>query len=100
MDAAYRRVEEELGCRALDLAEIGSFVDHARFADGIVEHEYDHILLGRFAGELDPDPAEISDTCWLDAEGLSRELMYRPDGFAVWAPIVLSRALQEMTGQE
>ena len=45
--AAYRRVHEELGCDAQGLREVGFFVYRAAFANGITEHEYDHVLVGR-----------------------------------------------------
>ena len=96
VEAAYRRVSEELGVKALGLSEIDSFVYHAAFANGITEHEYDHVLIGTCGGEFDLDPAEVSDVRWLGVEELSEELMNHPDNFAVWAPIVLSMAMREL----
>ena len=94
LDAAYRRVQEELGCDADDLHEIGAFAYRAAFANGLVEHEYDHVLLGRCAGEPNPDPGEVGAVRWVGVEELADELAGRPEQFCAWAPMVLSMALR------
>ena len=95
LEAAYRRVREELGCDASDIREVDSFVYRAVFDNGLTEHEYDHVLLGRLVGELDPDPAEVSDVRWVGFQDLARELADQPEVFSAWAPMVLSIAMRE-----
>ena len=94
LDAAYRRVREELGCEAVDLREIGAFVYRAVFDDGLCEHEYDHVLVGGCTGEIAFDPAEVGEVRWVSAAALAAELAEKPDRFAAWAPMVLSMALK------
>ena len=96
IDAAYRRVHEELGCEAEELREICAFVYRAEFDNGLCEHEYDHIVVGRFAGELALDPAEASEARWVDFETLASELVDEPLKFAVWAPIVLTMTMSAL----
>ena len=93
VQAAYRRVREELGCEALELREIAAFVYRAPFDNGLCEYEYDHVLLGSCAGEEAPDPSEVADTRWVSAETLARELAEVPEIFAPWAYTVLSLTL-------
>ena len=97
-DAAYRRVSEELGCKAEDLRELGAFIYRAPFANGLVEYEYDHVVLGRPAtgGEPAPDPAEVSAVRWVPAEELARELVESPEQFCAWAFTVLGMALARL----
>lgn len=90
LEAAHRRVREELGCDASDIREVDSFVYRAVFDNGLTEHEYDHVLLGRPAGELEPDPTEVSDVRWVSFQDLARELAEQPEVFSAWAPMVLS----------
>ena len=96
IDAAYRRVHEELGCEAEELREICAFVYRAEFDNGLCEHEYDHVVVGRFAGELALDPAEASEARWVDFETLASELVDEPLKFAVWAPIVLTMMMSAL----
>lgn len=97
LDAARRRVREELGCEACDLRELDSFVYYEAFENGLAEHEYDHVLLGRLAGEVTPDPSEVMAVRWVGVDELAAELADHPERFCAWAPMVLSIALREVT---
>jgi isopentenyl-diphosphate delta-isomerase len=85
--AAIRRLAEEVGVTGVSLTEVG--VWHYRAGDpdsGGVEHEYDHVLLGRLPAEqpLSPDPAEIAGLRWVDPDELSDLLASRPAACAPW----------------
>jgi len=96
IDAAYRRVREEPGCTALDLRELCAFVYRAEFDNGLCEHEFDHVVIGRCEDDFAPDPYEVSDMRWIGFEELSAELRDEPKHFAVWAPIVLTLAMSDI----
>ena len=62
--SAERRVRDELGldCR---LAEVGTFTYRATCpVSGLVEHEFDHVLVGVVDGDPVPDPAEVAALRW------------------------------------
>lgn len=96
MEAARRRLPEELGVQARDLSEIGSFAYRAVFDNGLVEFEYDHVLLGTCEGEPRPEPNEVEALRWVGVGELARMLCDEPELFSAWAPMVLSMALQEL----
>lgn len=98
MDAAYRRVGEELGVEAQGLRELGSFVYRAVFEGGLSEYEFDHVILGRCVGELKPDPTEVDAVRWVPANEALAEMLERPETFCAWAYNVLSLALQNLDG--
>ena len=93
VQAAYRRVREELGCDAADLRELTAFAYRAVFANGLCEYEYDHVLVGRCEGEASPDPGEVSEVRWVGFDSLASELANAPDAFAAWAPMVLTMVM-------
>ena len=93
VEAAYRRVPEELGCEAVDLRDICSFVYRAEFENGLIEHEFDHVVVGRCEGDVNPNPAEASEVRWVSFDALAVELAAEPSKFAVWAPIALTLAM-------
>ena len=95
-DAARRRVTEELGCGVCDLHEIGSFVYRAEFASGLIEFEYDHVLMGTCVGEVEPNLAEVGDTRWWSPRDLAGDLASHPERYCAWAYTVLSLALQHL----
>ena len=96
VEAAYRRVRDELGCEAVGLRDVCAFVYRAEFDNGLVEHELDHVVVGRFSGELAPDPGEVGEVRWIGFDALAAELANEPHAFAAWAPMVLSLAMAEV----
>ena len=85
--AAVRRLGEELDLPAVDLTEVGVYVYHASDPDtGRVEHEYDHVLLGRTPEEpeLTPDEAEVADVRWVSSTDLLAAADVRPETYAPW----------------
>lgn len=82
--AAERRIHQELGLRCR-VAEVGLFTYRAvDEGSGLVEHEVDHVLIGRCTGDPDPDPAEVDGIRRLDLASLRHELRREPLRFTPW----------------
>lgn len=96
--AATRRLSEELGVRGVALSEIGVYAYRAADeSSGLVEHEYDHVLIGRCEADLNlsPDPAEVDAARWVDIADLASNAMSKLDAdYAPWLAGVLSVALR------
>ena len=90
--AAHRRLSAELGITGCELTPVSWFVYRAALADGLVEHELDHVLVGRWNGATAPNPAEVSDTRWADRDSILEELTADPTRFTVWMRAVVERA--------
>ncbi|MBO4364923.1 MAG: isopentenyl-diphosphate Delta-isomerase [Eggerthellaceae bacterium] len=98
MDAAYRRVREELGVKAKDLQELTAFVYRAPFENGLVEYEYDHVIVGQCVGESNPDPQEVASVRWIGVDDLAAQLANEPELFAPWAYTVFSLVIASLVG--
>jgi isopentenyl-diphosphate Delta-isomerase len=92
IDAAGRRLSAELGIARCELVVVSRFVYHASLGDGLVEHELDHVLIGRWNGSARPEPAEVSETRWVTHADLLGELEAAPATFTVWTRAVVDRA--------
>jgi isopentenyl-diphosphate delta-isomerase len=93
-EAAARRTSEELGVPAGGLVACGSFVYEARDeVSGLVEHELDHVYLGRLDAEPVPDPDEVSAVRRVTPHDLAAELAAAPGTFVPWLPQVLAAVL-------
>jgi isopentenyl-diphosphate delta-isomerase len=92
--AGRRRLEEEMGITA-ELSSAGSFVYRAADpATDLVEHELDHVLVGRYDGEPAPDPSEVQDWAWMAAADLRGDLAGAPDRYTPWLAAALDLALR------
>jgi isopentenyl-diphosphate delta-isomerase len=83
--AAARRLREEMGF-ACDLRPAGAFLYRAEVGEDLVEHEYDHVLIGRHDGDPTPDPDEVAAWRRMALPDLLAELGRRPERFTVWFP--------------
>jgi isopentenyl-diphosphate delta-isomerase len=95
---AAQRLVQELGVREVPLREVGVYVYRAGDpVTGRVEHEYDHVLVGRVDAEpaLDPDPAEVASLRWVDVPELRDQVAGQPRGYAPWLAGVIDVLVAE-----
>lgn len=83
VDAAERRIREELGCSA-ELQRIGTFVYQARLPGHGSERELCHVLVGRATSALMPDPVEVAEVAGFKLADLHSAINENPDEFAPW----------------
>lgn len=89
--AAHRRLREELGFDC-PLTERFQFEYKATSAaEGLTEHELDHVFTGVHGGEVKPNPEEVGETRWVQVAELERELQAWPEAFTPWFKLALER---------
>jgi isopentenyl-diphosphate delta-isomerase len=92
--AAHRRLQEEFGF-ACPLKEVFSFTYKAELDHGLTEHEFDHVLVGKYDGPIEkPNPEEIDNWCYIRMQDLQDELADRGHLFTVWFKIAVAEALK------
>ena len=102
-DAAHRRLREEMGfdCR---LAPAFDFAYRTALANGLFEHEYDHVFVGQFGGTPTPNPDEVCAWHWVRVDDVVADQQAHPNTYTEWFKIVLrqyrSRLLSHMTVPE
>jgi isopentenyl-diphosphate delta-isomerase len=98
VDAATRRLAEELGVDGVALADVGVLTYAASDpATGRIEHEYDHVLVGHVGSDLAtvPDPDEVASLAWVNpSAALDDAAGARSAEYAPWLPGVLRIALE------
>lgn len=95
-DAAHRRLGEEMGFDCA-LQEVTAFTYEARVPGGLIEHEFDHVFIGRHDGEPVPNPAEASDWMWIEPRQLLSWMNAEPDLFTVWFKTILVSSGNQLT---
>lgn len=83
LTAAHRRLLEEMGFDC-DLEERFSFLYRAEMETGLVEHEYDHVLVGRYDGTVDLNPHEVEAYEWLSWDEIRQALAKEPELYTAW----------------
>jgi isopentenyl-diphosphate delta-isomerase len=86
--ASRRRLYEEMGFDC-EVREVFDFIYHAELDNGLFEHEYDHVLVGRFDGEPNPSRYEVDDWKWVGLPELRLDVQQNPDAFTYWFKVSL-----------
>jgi isopentenyl-diphosphate delta-isomerase len=94
-EAAHRRLKEEMGFDC-ELKEVFHFTYRVTVGENLFEHEYDHVFVGTFDGEPDPNPEEIDDWKWIGLEELKREMQEDPDRYTYWLRVVFDRVVSHL----
>ncbi|MGE8429424.1 MAG: isopentenyl-diphosphate Delta-isomerase [Sphingobacterium sp.] len=92
VEAAKRRLMEELGITAMDLQDTFSFVYKAQFDNGLTEHEFDYVLFGKFNGTPEFNEEEVAATKYLNQQEIQDEIQKAPEQFTPWFKLIYQRA--------
>jgi len=88
--AAEKRLHEEMGFTT-PLTPAFEFMYKAVFDNGLTEHEYDHVYIGVYDGEILPNPAEVQDYCYKNIAAIKSDIQSRPELYTAWFKIALPR---------
>ncbi|HEY4491903.1 MAG TPA: NUDIX domain-containing protein, partial [Acidobacteriota bacterium] len=88
-NAARRRLKQEMGFTCA-LEKVYELTYRAQVQHDLVEHEYDHIFVGKFDGDPKPNPVEVEDWKWMTLQQLSEALAKSPESYTHWLGIMMS----------
>jgi isopentenyl-diphosphate delta-isomerase len=91
--AAHRRLKDECGFDT-ELKEAFSFIYQADWTNGLGEHEFDHVFLGRYDGPLPSNPEEADAWRWARPEEVARDVQAHPERWSPWFKAALPRVLE------
>lgn len=95
-EAIHRRLQEEMGFTT-NLQLVGAFKYRAELANGLIEHEYDHVFVGMYnADEIKFNPDEVYACRWIALDDLSKRLEQHTEEFTPWFAEALSLVVQQL----
>lgn len=92
LERAKSRVSEEMGIDLGDqpLSILYKFSYEAEGKDGWCENEVDTLIVGEFDGEIDPNPAEVTDYMWVEWKELVADMKDNPEIYAPWWKMIVA----------
>ena len=90
IEAGKRRLFEEMGFE-VELFNFDSFIYNAYFENGLIEYEFDHILVGIFEGTPLINKNEVNDFKWITFDKLQKEIYSSPQNYTVWFRIIFEK---------
>jgi len=91
LDAAHRRLMEEMGLKCPLLHPINSFVYKAEFDNGLIENEYDHIIIGKSNDLPLINKEEVHEYEYVTIEEIKNRIQKRENEFTYWFKVAISR---------
>ena len=81
--AALRRLPEELGfsCPLFFTAQTHY---RANVGSDLIEDELVHLFVGRYNGDVNPDPREVDSIKWMSFSDLRKSIDINPDDYTYW----------------
>lgn len=95
IQAGRRRLKEEMGF-VVELQESISFIYKAPFDNGLTEHEYDHIVIGKYDGYPKINPEEVADWKWMSLEDIKNDMDKNPQLYTEWFKIIFENFYQHI----
>ena len=90
IEAGKRRLMEEMGFTT-ELKELFSFVYKAPFDNGLTEHEFDHVMMGKYEDDPKINPKEVADWKWMHPEDIKEDMAKNPERYTEWFKIIFER---------
>lgn len=88
--AAHRRLKEELGFDC-ELKELSHFIYKTKLDHDLTEHEFDHVLIGKYDGEIKPNKNEVDEIMWINIDDLKKEIEKHSENFTEWLKIAFNK---------
>ena len=79
----HERLQHEMGFDC-ELQFAFSFHYTAKFDNGLIENEIDHVYTGKWNGTPLPDPTEADGYRWATLNEIKSEIEKEPDSFTYW----------------
>lgn len=98
INAAHRRMMEEMGFDC-DITESFSFTYKADVGQGLTEHEFDHVFIGKYNDTPNINHEEVRDWKFMSMDKISKDMTKSPDRYTVWFKIAFKELQSQLKGK-
>jgi len=92
VDAAKRRIIEEMNFSCENLKIIDHIIYKAEFENGLTEYEYDYVLIWEYNWEaINPNPEEVMDYKWITLNDLKIDIENKSEKYTPWMKIIIEK---------
>ena len=88
LDAANRRLKEEMGMDS-ELEYVFKFLYKVDFENGLIEHELDHVFVGKSDENPKLNPEEAMDFKWVSITSLEKNMNEHPESYTFWFKLII-----------
>jgi isopentenyl-diphosphate Delta-isomerase len=93
IEAANRRLQEEMGFQC-ELKFAYKFLYKTDLENDLIEHELDHVFIGEYNENPNPNPLEVANFKWVDLDSLKDGIQKSPENYTFWFKKIVSEHLK------
>ena len=93
VEAAERRLREEMGM-SCEMHEVYTFIYQAPVGQGLTEHEFDHVLIGRSDTLPVVNTDEVASWKYMRLDDLKKDIELYPELYTEWFKITFEEMTQ------
>ena len=90
IDAANRRLMQEMGMSA-NLKHMFSFIYRAEFDNGLIEHEFDHVFIGKSNSDPVINSDEVCEWKWTEIKKIKKDIIENSHHYTEWFKIIFNK---------
>ncbi|MFT5822704.1 MAG: isopentenyl-diphosphate delta-isomerase [Crocinitomix sp.] len=98
VEAGTRRLNEEMGFEC-EITPVLSFIYKAELDNELTEHEFDHVLIGKYNADPQPNPDEVSNWKFVDLKILAEDLNQNPDHYTIWFQKIFEKTIKHFLNE-
>jgi isopentenyl-diphosphate delta-isomerase len=95
-EAAKRRLQEEMGMSS-ELTFLFKFQYKCDFENGLIEHELDHVFIGKTDDTPHLNTDEAMAFKWMSIENLEQDMLSYPENYTFWFKLIIEKYRIEFT---
>ncbi len=99
IEAAEKRLQEEMGF-TIPLKKAFDFTYKASLDNGLTEHEYDHVFIGSYDGDIHPDADEVKDFCFVSMNEIRSSIHSHPQKYTEWFKIAFPKVEEYLASMQ
>ena len=92
-ETARKRLIEEMGITC-DLTTVSKFIYKAELDNNLTEHEFDHVFVGYYDGEILFNKEEVDDYYFGTIEEINEKIQFNPSHYTPWFLIAFPRVCE------
>lgn len=90
VEAGKRKLLQEMGFDC-DLTYSHKFLYKVELDNNLIEHEWDHVLIGYYDGDPQPNREEAMAWKFVPLEEIKRDARQRPEAYTLWFKLILEQ---------
>ncbi len=92
-NSAHKRLNFEMGFDTTLLSTF-SFIYKTVFDNGLTEHEFDHVFMGKYNGLINPQSSEVQAYAYFPIIEIENQIISTPENFTSWFKIAFPKVVE------